>query len=153
MLLPLESVHFSLAELRQKHFFQCAPLYLDRIIDLLYWMINLYYCSCSSDPVSCVRIKGRMISVPLSSDRSPNRILTSPDKFQPDWIPYLELCDQTRVPVRITFFVCLLAAAKVHTKFIPVGEASELHTVLDLSNFASPSDVDEKRGSYTVDIS
>lgn len=70
VLYPLKFVHFSLAERWKKHFFECPALYLHRIIDLLYWMIHLYYCSCSSDPVSCARIKGRMISVPLSSARS-----------------------------------------------------------------------------------
>lgn len=48
----------------------CPALYLDRIIDFFYWMINLYYCSRSSDPVSCARIKGRIKSVPLSSAES-----------------------------------------------------------------------------------
>lgn len=38
-------------------------------------------------------------------------------------------------------------------EFIPVGEASELHTVLDLSNFAFPSDMNEKREYHTVGIS
>lgn len=127
-------------------------LYLSRIIDLFYWMINLYYCSCSSDPVSCARIKAR-ISVPLSSARSSAASLQA--QINSSQIGFCIWSFVIKHESLSEFAFCLLISqtvGEVHKKFIPINEAAKLHTVLDRSKLASPNNMDKKRGSHTADI-
>lgn len=127
-------------------------LYLDRIIDLLYWMINLYYCSCSSDPVSCARIKAR-ISVPLSPARSSTASLRA--QISSSQIGFYIWGFVIKYESLSALSFCLLtsqSAGEVQRKFISVGEATKLHTAHDLSNLASPNNKDGKRGSRSADL-
>lgn len=125
-------------------------LYLDRIIDFFYWMINLYYCSCSSDPVSSARIKARMISVLLIS-ASP-LMASLQDQISSNQIGFSILSFVVKHESLSQFCFCLLSSQTVggvQRKFIHIGEATKLHTVLDL--FASPRNMDKKIGSHTAD--
>lgn len=123
-------------------------LYLDRIIDFFHWMINLYYCSRSSDPVSCARIKGRIKSVPLSSAESSAASLQA-------------RVSASQIAFRIWSFVikhewlstcrfCLLTFQDGNEvqRFIP----SHYKFISHLTRQTSPRDqhphTDRKRGSY-----